>query len=691
MLDQYVIERTIGEGGSGTVVQARQKSADRPVAIKILSHLLLADENSRQRFGREAKTLCTLDHPNIVKVYSSGISDDGRPFFVMEYLDGKTLSAVLKDGRLSLRRFESIMTQVCAALEYAHKNGIVHRDIKPANIMLIQEADNVEFVKLLDFGIARKQDSDDKPGGRITQTGALIGSPAYMSPEQCKGQIPDARSDIYSLGCVMYECLIGRPPFQSQNVAETLMQHLNEAPTPMTVAASGLVLPPALMELIHSCLAKSPAQRPASAAELSKQLQQACQEKAIAYGSISAKQKKQKLYIAAAAILIIILAACGLNSFLQKDRESKAAASTVSSFITVDRLISKADEEYHSNDFYNSITHYLQAIKMCEDIEKVRGRSMKSASKLFDSYRHVNHARLKYKGYDQNDVEDWKQILATGIITFGSLSNEVAEAQYEVAKRITLDPKSTTAQIQAAEDLLNKSISYYYKRINSISEEPMVRIRAEKHILADEGRLSADLAMLARVYDRQDRNQEALKQLEQALKIDRNILFVPEKEHSLPSLQTMASACRIYHKTDKQKEQKALEDILKVMKNDPRVDNKDMVCVMSDLTNDYIEIADLKTAEQINNVMFELANKRKNAPTVKARAQYYKARILLQQGKKTEALKVANEARDTLNSCHAENHPIPSWLLLSSIYRELGAQKPAEECMETVARIEGSL
>ncbi len=203
-----VIER-LAAGGMGVVYKAREIMLNRVVAIKMLQ-MNNATEVSVRRFQQEAQALAGLNHPNLVKVFALGVTDFGQPFMVMEFLDGIGLDALVRDnGRLPVERALSIFDQVCCGLEYVHDFGILHRDLKPSNIML---SGAEQKVKLVDFGIAKIMDKTATKA--LTQTGEVFGSPLYMSPEQARGMPTDARSDIYSLGCVMYELLSGVPPFQ---------------------------------------------------------------------------------------------------------------------------------------------------------------------------------------------------------------------------------------------------------------------------------------------------------------------------------------------------------------------------------------------------------------------------------------------------------------------------------------------
>lgn len=269
---RFDIVEVLGYGGMSVVYKARQLPMNRFVAIKTIK----LDAKSRpaiaERFKREIETLCLLNHPNIVTVYDCIFGDDGQPYVVMDYLRGKNLDGlVLSDGPLSLERFGKIFVQVCSALEHAHKHGVIHRDLKPGNIMLMN--DELDFVKVVDFGLARLAQEDRK----ITQTGQIWGSPAYMSPEQWIGGHCDHRSDLYSLGVVMYELLTGRDPFfGTQEVHQFFYKHLYDKPPSFSEANPNISVPPLLENVIFKALAKEADQRFQSATELREALAQTC-------------------------------------------------------------------------------------------------------------------------------------------------------------------------------------------------------------------------------------------------------------------------------------------------------------------------------------------------------------------------------------------------------------------------------
>jgi len=266
---RYQLDEFLASGGMGDIYRARRLHIGDTVAVKVLRPEVIENAQSRQRFYREARAAAMLHHPNAVVIHDFGEDNDGTVYIVMELLAGKSLRQVLVDsGRIPTERANNIIRQACAALEEAHRNGIVHRDIKPDNIMLMDAHSDADYVKLLDFGIAKLRDvmldtlSLEK---NLTNVGTVIGTPHYMSPEQCQGESADARSDIYSLGVVSYEMLTGVTPFIAKTPTGVAIKHVTEKPK----APSELrpEIGPALEAVILKALEKEPTKRQQSAIE----------------------------------------------------------------------------------------------------------------------------------------------------------------------------------------------------------------------------------------------------------------------------------------------------------------------------------------------------------------------------------------------------------------------------------------
>jgi eukaryotic-like serine/threonine-protein kinase len=262
------IDSMLGAGGTGTVYRAYQTSTGRDVAIKVIHSRISQGTQTARRFLREAKLCSQLGHPSIVNVLDCGRSDAGLLYVVMELLEGRALGQVLaEDGPLSTRRVAGIGVQLCDALEAAHSLSIVHRDLKPSNVVVLDEPPGRDVLKVLDFGLARAL-VEDASAATLTQSDAILGTPAYISPEAVLGRGTDERSDLYSLGVMLYELVAGRLPYRATNVNMMLSCHVSQAPDRLGEAVAA-----PLGELIMSLLDKDPSRRPASAAAVREKLE----------------------------------------------------------------------------------------------------------------------------------------------------------------------------------------------------------------------------------------------------------------------------------------------------------------------------------------------------------------------------------------------------------------------------------
>lgn len=311
----YEYIETCGEGGMGVVYKARQKILDKIVAIKML-HPRLLSADAIVRFQREGKSASMLEHPYIIKVLDLGVSSSG-PYMILEFLKGQTLAQVLiTEGPLSIERFLHLFIQVCDALEHAHSRGVLHRDLKPSNLMLTGNFRNEEEIRIMDFGIAKfvGESSQESFASKLTRTGEAIGSPSYMSPEQTQNANIDGRSDLYSLGCVMYEALTGAPPFARNTALETLMAHINEQPLTMGQSVLGTkTFDDDLERIIARLLQKDPDLRFQSMNELKQQLVALRDGQGLGkfvYEDPTAKQRKKRPPLIAAVVLAIVATGC---------------------------------------------------------------------------------------------------------------------------------------------------------------------------------------------------------------------------------------------------------------------------------------------------------------------------------------------------------------------------------------------
>ncbi|MBA3542753.1 MAG: serine/threonine protein kinase [Deltaproteobacteria bacterium] len=262
---RYEIQQRVGEGGMGVVYRARQISIDRIIAIKMLNAQMAQDPQWVQRFYNEAKACSRLQHPNTIRMFDFGQTQDGRLFMTMEFLDGLSLRQALETGPLAPQRVVKVLIQCCASLAEAHSIGIIHRDIKPDNVFLLNMAGSPDFVKLLDFSVAKLLEGDRMK----TQAGVVFGTPQYMSPEQGRGLPLDARSDLYALGVLAFEMLTGTVPFHDENPMTVIQMHLQAQIPPMSQD-----VPYSVQQLVRRAMEKDAARRFQSAGEFMQAAQQ---------------------------------------------------------------------------------------------------------------------------------------------------------------------------------------------------------------------------------------------------------------------------------------------------------------------------------------------------------------------------------------------------------------------------------
>ena len=259
LADRFEILSRIGEGGTGVVYKAKQITVDRTVAIKVLGAHVSSDPQWVKRFHNEARAAARLDHPNTVRMIDFGETKEGLLFIAMEYLHGRPLSdEISRLGKIPPQRALRIISQACQSLQEAHTQGIIHRDIKPDNVFLVEMKGSGDFVKVLDFSVAKM----DTPDAQLTRAGTVFGTPAYMSPEQARGVKLSPQSDVYACGIVLYEMLTGKPPFEAALPMEVVMMHLRQKPAPL------VGFPEPIVRLVMKALEKTPDRRQQSADDL---------------------------------------------------------------------------------------------------------------------------------------------------------------------------------------------------------------------------------------------------------------------------------------------------------------------------------------------------------------------------------------------------------------------------------------
>jgi serine/threonine-protein kinase len=290
-LGRYEAIRPLGEGGMGRVYLARQIDLDRQVVVKVMHDHLAADKKFRERFQRELRLMAKFQHPYVVTLYDStrlDLYDDTAPdaeglCIVMEYVRGVTLDTLLhRNGRLSPPRVGRLLGQLCEALQAAHSQGIIHRDLKPANLMVVEPDSPYEKMKVMDFGLAKLVDGWTRSMHKVSDTGSefAVGTPGYISPEQVRGEDMDRRSDLYSVGIILFELLAGRLPFTGEETLDVLLAHAQTPPPGFAEVGVPGVISPAVEAVVMSCLAKQPADRPNTALELAERFESALAEDA---------------------------------------------------------------------------------------------------------------------------------------------------------------------------------------------------------------------------------------------------------------------------------------------------------------------------------------------------------------------------------------------------------------------------
>lgn len=297
---RYLILNELGHGGMGQVFHARQVDADREVALKLLK-VTASDEENQKRFFQEFKVLSELAHPHIMTVYGLALDHESNPYAICEFLEGESLRSRLTQGPFSWKEAVEIALQICEALSYAHKNGVIHRDLKPENIMLIDRP-SPNYVKLIDFGLSKVLQANAQ---KLTGTGQLLGSPLYMSPELAR-QAADERSDVYSLACIIFEMLSGEYLFPAEEAIAAMYMHSNESPTARFTTIAQQV-PESLIDLLTDMLTKKPEDRCQTVAEVSSRLQTVKDSQGSVYTPSSKRAKWPKLISAAILVLVILI------------------------------------------------------------------------------------------------------------------------------------------------------------------------------------------------------------------------------------------------------------------------------------------------------------------------------------------------------------------------------------------------
>ncbi|MBX9571975.1 MAG: serine/threonine protein kinase [Candidatus Obscuribacterales bacterium] len=344
--EHFEVLELLGQGGSGAVFKVRDKELAKIFAVKVLRSSFF-DSDSQSRFEKEAGAAQMLTHANVVAVFNSGIGRNGAPYMVMEYLEGVDLEKMIKfEGCVDVPRAVDLFLQVADSLAYAHQRGIVHRDIKSSNIIVQKSGDGIEIAKIVDFGTAFETVSQEEMSR--SGTGAAIGSPPYMSPEQCSGDDLDARTDIYSFGCVMYETLSGSTPFKGDNPVSQIVQHLKNKPPSLSKTSTAQKIPSSLESIIMRCLAKDRRDRYQSAYELKADLDRVARNEPLGFSIPVPKLRwptRKRFWFALGIVALLITSIIGVRTGELWQKRVSNMASNFTMYHSYDRPYAPSIED----------------------------------------------------------------------------------------------------------------------------------------------------------------------------------------------------------------------------------------------------------------------------------------------------------------------------------------------------------
>ena len=417
--DQYELIKSIGKGGMGEVFLANEKNTSKQFAIKILHSDLSEDAAALKRFEQEIETASRLNHANLVSIYDHGKTFDGSPFLVMDYIQGTTLSEWLQENNdLSTLDAINFFIQICEGLKEAHSKGVLHRDLKPSNILIQHGEGQLPVIKLADFGIARIANESVNYTQTLTETSEVVGSPKYMSPEQCLGITMDEKSDIYSLGCLMYEVLEKRPPFEGGNAIQIILKQISELPPKFKAEAKAK--DPQIRELekvIFKCLSKETGSRYESVSVLLDDL-----ETIKSGGKFKIRFKDYARELFFTILLIVILAAVtAYNVNYKKARQTATTTTTTTTQSAAPAPVSawqnKTEDEIASEMQFQAFKHfkarsYRQAIPALKYVAETYKKSGQRFNELF-AYQCLGQCYLSLKEYKQ--AEPWYEKAVNGM------------------------------------------------------------------------------------------------------------------------------------------------------------------------------------------------------------------------------------------------------------------------------------
>lgn len=514
---KYLIKNLVGEGGLGRVYRAEQAELNRVVAIKVLESSKVEEAEQRARFEREARILSTLVHRNIVAIYNFGLLPNHCPYMAMEFLEGRTLSEMIKSGDTrNWKRSARIGKQICLALAAAHESGIIHRDLKPQNVIILS-APEPDFVKVLDFGLSKIIAGDSSSDfQRLTQTGALMGSIHYMSPEVCAGQKADARSDIYALGCILYECLTGQPPLDSENPIGLLHKHRTELPERLSNRADLKELPRAFEAVIFKAIQKDPNDRFQNMIEFGQQLDLIINEKFkevsaenVRFDNQTKRSSKPLLLMGAlAALAMILVAAASIFLASQKEKasretaaltehthagESRNAVIRLAEYKKARLLLEKGTVAKNNGDLRTAAQYANRSLRIITQTFAKNSYTMESA---LEEAALIHSLVALYEGLHPKQISQFDKAVGTTVLNSGKLLGSVPFA----------DAISDFARIQLIHGASWSAIGHFHEAAliyarHSLPEKMKEQIRMIKEIKKNTSPSSSEYAVISCIYD----------------------------------------------------------------------------------------------------------------------------------------------------------------------------------------------
>lgn len=539
---KYEVTDCLGEGGMGGVFLAEHVSLKKKFALKILRKGLVEDEFLVERLRREAQACAMLAHPNIVSVFDFGVTDNGFPFIVMEYLEGKDLSLIIdQKAQIDLNRVVKFTMQLCDGLGFAHQKGVIHRDLKPTNVIVTNPDTEIESVKVVDFGIAKME----LPGGEmqhLTQTGEVLGSPAYMSPEQIQGEKIDARSDIYSLGCILYEMLTGKQLFRGHTMFATLEANLHQDPPKLEITPNDDPIKKPVYDVMYRCLDKDRESRYQSLSELKEELSNIVD---------TDKESKDKKLLPYVLIAVLVGIAVALTLYVVQMNSSQSTASQ--NGLPEVEVVNNFEDVFvgRMHDMTSSDTEAkVWFLKAFNSTGNVNGKLAAAAEFIDQSRSDLSKVSKKKKTAIIEEVNSVKtramRIVDQALEKDSSKLNKYIAAQvlYEYAEFLDKvagyykgDYRSRSGQKDAPTNVIVK----HDRRVKSAHEQMISAYKKGIQLIESESRsgliLASYYAKLGENLDDVGKSESAARNLKQAIKLS------DEADHSINSADLIEWHC----------------------------------------------------------------------------------------------------------------------------------------------------